>query len=182
MSVQDCPSTRVCVQHVVFVVHMHMYYTCILYWCCGCRQSVLEGALFERQQVINQLASQTAWLGHAQSLIRQLHPLGRDLESVEKQHRSMKGFWVEYEEQMEKMDQVLVASAQLISSQAETDEEKEMIELVILQRARLSEMWGVVQEEAEQAKSIFDKVYPELVNFQSLCTQVRLLITGLYSW
>ena len=83
---------------------------------------------------------------------------------------------------MEKMDQVLVASAQLISSQAETDEEKEMIELVILQRARLSEMWGVVQEEAEQAKSIFDKVYPELVNFQSLCTQVRLLITGLYSW
>jgi dystrophin len=142
------------------------------------KQSVLEGALLERQQIIDQLALQTSWLGHAQSLVHQLRPLGRDLASVEKQYDLMKGFWVEYEEQMEKMDHVLAAGAQLVSYRAETDEEKKIVELVSAQHLRLSEMWSSLREEAEHSKEVLDKVYPELVHLHSLCTQVARLLTS----
>ena len=163
-----------CVGSLVEHQPIHMY--CFLYYRL-CRQSVLEGALLERQQIIDQLALQTSWLGHAQSLVHQLRPLGRDLASVEKQYDLMKGFWVEYEEQMEKMDHVLAAGAQLVSYRAETDEEKKIVELVSAQHLRLSEMWSSLREEAEHSKEVLDKVYPELVHLHSLCTQVRAHVT-----
>ena len=133
---------------------------------------MLEGVLLERQQIINELAASCTWLQHAESLLRGLRPVGRDLVDVGRQYRSIQGFWVEFEEQRDKICRVLVASTQLLYGQADTNEERTIVELVRMQHARVSENWGRVQEEAIQAKETLDKTYPEFVRFQSLCTQV----------
>ena len=136
------------------------------------RQALLEGALLERQQVITELASCSTWLQHAESLLLELRPVGRDLVDVGRQFRAMQGFWVEFEEQRDKICHVLVVGAQLLDGQTEADEERSILELVKMQHARLGENWGRVQEEAIQAKKDLDETYPALVHFQSLCTQV----------
>ena len=136
------------------------------------RQALLEGALLERQQVVSDLASCSTWLQHAESLLLELRPVGRDLVDVGRQFRAMQGFWVEYEEQRDKICQVLVAGARLLDGQMGADEERNIVELVKMQHGRLSENWGRVQEEAIQAKEALDKAYPAMVHFQSLCTQV----------
>lgn len=126
----------------------------------------------ERQQVITELASCSTWLQHAESLLLELRPVGRDLVDVGRQFRAMQGFWVEFEEQRDKICHVLVVGAQMLDGQTEADEERSIVELVKMQHARLGENWGRVQEEAIQAKKTLDKTYPALVHFQSLCTQV----------
>lgn len=142
---------------------------------------MLEGVLLERQQIITELAASSTWLQHAESLLQGLRPVGHDLVDVGRQYRAMQGFWVEFEEQRDKICHVLVLSTQLLYGQADTSEERTVVELVKMQHARVSENWGRVQEEAIQAKKTLDKTYPEFVRFQSLCTQVGgsiALITG----
>ena len=147
-------------------------------YCTFCRQAQLEGALLERQQVISDLASCSTWLQHADSLLLELRPVGRDLVDVGRQFRAMQGFWVEFEEQREKICHVLVVGAHLLDKQAEAaEEERNIVELVRMQHTRLSENWGRVQEEAIQAKEALDMTYPAMVHFQSLCTQVGGSIT-----
>ena len=57
------------------------------------RQEVLESVLLERQQVLAQLASRMAWLLQAQTLLKELYPLGQDLVEVDRQYCKMEGFW-----------------------------------------------------------------------------------------
>lgn len=142
-----------------------------------CRQALLEGALLERQQVVSDLASCSTWVQHAESLLQEVQPVGRDLVDVGRQFRSMQGFWVEFEEQRDKICHVLVAGARLLEGGMEVGEERNIVELVKMQHARLSENWGRVQEETMKAKEALDKTYPAMVHFQSLCTQVGGSIT-----